>query len=104
MKLCKNGHPIYNQNNEIFTLGGCVIHCHKCGSSITLERVNVIYLNDDITPKGIFHIYYFYPNFFCKSCGTKFTTYAVICQPAEESVLNYEAYKITSNLIRGTVQ
>jgi ribosomal protein L31 len=93
MNLCKNGHPVYNGDGKIFLLSGCVIHCHNCGKTITLDQVSVFYLGDRIDSQGIWHIYYFYPTFSCKSCGTSFTTYAVICQPMEESILNYEMYK-----------
>jgi len=93
MKLCENGHAIANDSEKFTVLGDCVIHCHKCSNTITLKKVSVFYLFDIIDSQGVWHIYCFYPYFHCENCGALFSTYAVICQAKEESILNYETYK-----------
>jgi len=105
MNVCKNNHLTENKDGQIIILGNCVIHCHKCGYTITIEKVTALYGCDEYAANDeLYHIYYFYPKLFCKYCGNEQTTYAVRCYSIEEALANYESYKTASNIIRGVVQ
>ena len=100
MILCENNHPLGDIEDKAVGLGGCVIHCHKCGYTTTSDTATAFYVLDYVDNGVKYHLYYFYPNLYCKNCGNRQTTYSVVCYTYEESLANYNAYRKASNVVR----